>query len=97
VETIRATTADSVTTSPAIVVHLMDKGAILMNTSTGECFELNAIGASEWDLITRGLALESVIDEIVNRYEIDRATAQSDLLRLVDELAQKGIVCVTPR
>jgi hypothetical protein len=92
-----ATLGDSVTASPLIVSRGMDKGAILMNTSSGDCFELNGVGALAWDLIGRGLALEAIVGEIVKAYRIDEATARSDLRRLVDELAQQGIVRVIPR
>jgi hypothetical protein len=87
----------SVTASPLIVARRMDKGAILMNTSSGACFELNGVGTLIWDLIGRGLTLEAIVDEIVKGYETDAATARSDLERLVDDLARQGIVRVTPR
>jgi hypothetical protein len=75
----------------------MDKGAILMNTSNGECFELNGVGALAWELIGRSVALEEIVDAIVRAYRIDATTARADLERLVDELARKGIVRVARR
>lgn len=92
------TTLDgSVTASPLVLARRMDKGAILMNSSSGDCFELNAVGALVWDLITRGLRLEAIVDELVKAYEIDAATARSDLLSLVDDLARQGIVSIVRR
>jgi hypothetical protein len=87
----------SVTASPLIVSHEMDKGAILMDTSNGACFELNGAGALVWDRIGRGLALEAIIDEIVEAYDIDKDTARSDVQRLVDDLARQGIVRIDRR
>jgi hypothetical protein len=92
-----ATIHDSVTASPLIVSRPFDKGAILMNTSTGDCFELNAVGASLWDLIGRGLELEAITAEIVRAYAVDPAIACADLLRLVDELARQGVVVIARR
>jgi hypothetical protein len=88
---------DSVTASPVIVSRRTHQGAILMNTSSGECFELNGVGALAWDLIGRGLALEEIVGEIVKAYRIDGATARSDLQRLVDDLARQGIVRIAYR
>jgi hypothetical protein len=88
---------ESVTASPLIVARPMDRGAILMNTSSGDCFELNGVGALVWDLIGRGLALQGIVDAIVKAYDIDEATARADLLRLVDDLARQGIVRVIRR
>jgi hypothetical protein len=88
---------DTVTPSPHILARRMDAGAILMNTASGDCFELNAVGARVWDLIGRGYALEAILDQVVSTYAIDRATARDDLQRLIGELAQKGIVRITRR
>jgi hypothetical protein len=88
---------DTVTPSPHILARRMDPGAILMNTASGDCFELNPVGARVWDLISRGCALEAILDELVSTYAIDRATARGDLQRLLDELAQQGIVRITRR
>lgn len=92
--TTAATITDSVTASSVIVARRMDKGAILMNTANGDCFELNDAGASVWDLIGRGLDLPAIVDELVRKFAVDRATAHADLLRLVDDFAQRGIVII---
>jgi hypothetical protein len=68
-----------------------------MNTTSGECFELNAVGAAVWELIGRGLELEAITDEIVRAYAVERSTASSDILRLIDDLARQGIVTVARR
>lgn len=93
----QATLDDSVTASPLIVARRIDKGAILMNTASGDCFELNGVGALVWDLIGRGLNLPAIVDELVRTYQVDEATARSDLQRLVDDLARQGIVHVVRR
>jgi hypothetical protein len=75
----------------------MDKGAILMNTSSGDCFELNGVGAFVWDCIGRGMGLEAIARELVKAYEIDETTARADLSRLIEELERQGIVRATGR
>jgi hypothetical protein len=92
-----ATLDETVTASPLIVARRMDTGAILMNTSSGDCFELNGVGTLVWDLIGRGLALGAIVGEIVKAFKVDEATARADLQRLVDELARQGIVRVLRR
>jgi hypothetical protein len=88
---------DAVTASPLVVSRQMDQGAVLMNTASGDCFELNSVGASVWDFIGRGLGLEAIVAEMVKKYNVDEATARADLLLLVNDLAGRGIVHVSRR
>jgi len=88
---------DLVTPSPLIISRTMESGAILMNTANGECFELNRLGATVWDAVGRGLRLDQVVDDIVRTCDVDVATASADVLRLIDGLAQQGIVSVARR
>jgi hypothetical protein len=92
-----ATLDDAVSANPMIVAQRLDKGAVLMNTTNGDCFELNAVGAAVWNYIGRGISLVTVVDEIARDYGVDRGTVSTDVLRLIEELARQGIILLASR
>jgi hypothetical protein len=87
-----ATLDDTIKANPMIVVRQMSGGAVLMNTMSGDFFELNAVGARVWDAIGRGTPLPALVDDLSRAYTVQRETVAGDLLSLVDELARRGLV-----
>jgi hypothetical protein len=92
-----ATLRDGVTISPLIVAQKMAKGAVLMNTANGECFELNVVGAAVWEHLGQGAPLPVLVETIADHYGVDRETVAADVLRLIDDLARQGIVMLAAR
>jgi hypothetical protein len=87
-----AAIGDRVVPSPLIVAQKMDKGAILMDTHSGECFELNAVGSCVWSGIERGDSFDVIAQDLATQYRIPSARARADMDSLVLELLRVGIV-----
>jgi hypothetical protein len=92
-----ATLDDVVKVNPMIVARDMDKGAILMNTMNGSCYELNSVGAIIWNYVVRGMPLRAIAETLASDYNIERIILDADIIRLVDDLASQGIVNLVPR
>ena len=75
----------------------MKDGAVLMDTATGDCFELNGAGRDIWHKISAGADVDDVVDDLLRAYEVDRATLAADVRKLVEELARRGILVPGPR
>jgi hypothetical protein len=82
----------SLAVNPTVVTRTMVDGAILMNAMNGDCYELNALGATVWEQIGRGVPLKGIVAALVERYDVGESKLGADVLRLVDDLAQHGIV-----
>jgi hypothetical protein len=92
-----ATLDDIVKVNPMIVAKTIDRGAVLMNSANGDFFELNAVGSVVWDRIGRGESLPTLVDAIAGNYGVDREKVSADVLRLIEDLAGRGIVILAAR
>lgn len=54
-------------------------GGIVMDVDNGRMFSLNSSGSVMFQLLTRGLDEQSVVDELVRLFGIPAAVAQRDL------------------
>ncbi len=72
----------------------LDNEAVLLESVSGKYFSLNPIGAQAWNLLVEGNSLESVFQILMAEYEVEAERLQSDLLSLMEKLAEKGLVQV---
>ena len=79
-----------------VSASMMPDGAVLMDNATGECFELNRMGARVWQCLARGDEIDDLIDAIASEHSVERSIVSADTLALVDELARRGILLATP-
>jgi hypothetical protein len=78
--------------NPLVVVKPMPTGAVLMHTVTGECFELNRLGAEIWKEIERGAFSSDTAHQIADRYKISAQTVADDVSRLIEQFLRQDIV-----
>jgi hypothetical protein len=55
-------------------------------------FALNAMGEGIWDLLAEELAYDDLADRILERYDIDRPTAEADLAEFLEEMEKEGLI-----
>jgi Coenzyme PQQ synthesis protein D (PqqD) len=80
--------------SDSVVFRELDGEAVLLNLDTGTYFGLDEVGTRIWLLIEQHGLLEPVCDAIVGEFEVDRETAERDVLNLADALERNGLVQV---
>lgn len=83
---------DKLRINPTVVAQAMPDGVVLIDSATGECFELNRIGARVWERLSRGEELVKIADSLAAEYAVDRALISRDITSLVEDLARHGIV-----
>ena len=83
--------------NPSIVMQLLPEGAVLMDSASGNCFELNRIGVEIWKALRLGRSSTEIEDELIGRYSVDRATVSSDIEALIEDLARQGVLVVAQR
>lgn len=83
------------TLNPLVVMQTAEAGAILMHMSTGDCFELNRIGAEVWRMLQETIPVGQIISTIANKHEVPEATVESDVRALLDDLGRHGLLTVT--
>ena len=65
---------------------------VLFHSTKGLYYGLNEIGAEIWRLLADGQAGPSIIEQLKAKYDVDEATANSEVERLTKELANASLL-----
>lgn len=88
------TLADHATPSDDVLIQEVGGEAVLLDLASERYFGLDPVGTRIWALISEGRNLQSVRETLCAEYDADPARIESDLLALVSELAQAGLIKV---
>lgn len=77
-----------------IVFQTLQDELVLLNLHTGVYFGLNAVGARIWQLIQahQPAPLNSVLDALIDEYDVRSDRCSDDLLRLVARLEENQLL-----
>jgi hypothetical protein len=78
--------------NPLVRAEKMTAGAILLDTASGECFELNSVGAIVWARIESGCSFDEIVEGLTRQYGVPPDLASADVEGLVDSLLKLGVV-----
>lgn len=70
----------------------LDGESVLLNLSTGRYYSLNAVGSVVWEQCTGALSLAAICSSISERFDVTSQAAQSDLLDLIVQFRQEGLL-----
>lgn len=74
----------------------VDGEAVILNLADGVYYGLDPVGARVWGLMEQPCTVAELRDAVVAEWEVDAPTAERDLLVLLAELAERGLVEVRP-
>ncbi len=66
--------------------------AAILNLKTGAYYGLNPVGATIWGLIERPIAVRGVLEAILEQFDVDRDVCERDLIDLLRELDERGLI-----
>lgn len=75
-----------------VTVRSTPTGALLIDLTTGRCWQLNRMGADFLSQLDAEKSLEAICDALESRYAVSREVLQSDLVRLTQELSDAGLI-----
>jgi len=78
--------------SPRVYARAFGEEMVLLDFGLGEYFGLDPIGAEVWKRLEAGDVLLQIADALVERYEVSRDAALRDVLVLVGEMHEHGLV-----
>jgi hypothetical protein len=64
----------------------------ILHLEAGTYYGLDAVGARIWSLIQEPRSVEEIRDVLVSEYEVEPALCESDLIALLQRLADEGLV-----
>ena len=68
--------------------------AVLLNLNSESYFGLNDVGTRIWILLVENNNLQSVLDLLLDEYDVAPEQLQTNLLSLVDDMEKAGLVKV---
>ena len=77
-----------------IYAREIDNETVLLDTEGGYYFGLDTVGTRMWQLIQQHRNLRPVYDTLLEEYDVTPDQLESDLLNLVERLAEKGLVVI---
>ena len=67
----------------------------ILDMNRGVYYGLDEVGARIWELIQRPTAVGEIHTTIIEEYDVESARAEQDVLALLQQLADEGLVEVT--
>jgi len=81
-----------VTISPEVLFQEVSGETVLLDLSSENYFGLDEIGTRIWELLNGGSSVGEVVDALLEEYDTDRKTLESDVAELLENLAEAGLI-----
>lgn len=78
--------------SDQAVANMVGDETVILHLGNGTYYGLDPIGARLWTALEGGRSVSAVLDDILEIFEVDRSTAEQDLLALLADLAENELV-----
>ena len=86
--------SDKVTIPAHIMARQVGDETVILDLASGTYFGLDPVGARAWQLLGDGRSVRDVCDTLFSEYEVTREQLTEDILRLLQELIERGLVSV---
>jgi len=70
----------------------VQQDAVLLNMHSNQYYLLDEVGARLWGLLRDGKSLRESYQAILGEYEVDSTQLEQDVLDLVENLKEQGLV-----
>ncbi len=78
--------------SPDVLFQNLDGEAVLLDLASESYFGLNAVGTRVWELLGQDPDVQRAFEHMRVEYNVEHEQLQSDLLCLIEDLANAGLV-----
>jgi len=75
-----------------MLVQVMEGELVLLNVITENYYGLDEVGTRLWAVISESTSIAEAIDTLLEEYEVERATLESDVNDLLIELLEKKLI-----
>jgi hypothetical protein len=84
-----------VTRAPEQVSTSIAEEIVLLGLRTSRYFGLDGVGADVWRHLAEPRRFESLVEHVLENYDVERGPAESDLTVFLRELESEGLVDIT--
>jgi hypothetical protein len=80
--------------STDVVSRVVDGEAVLLDLASGKYFGLNEVGSSVWEHVQEELAVATLLERLLDEFDVEAPALRSDVDELLAELQSKGLISV---
>ena len=78
--------------SSDVMASQVDNELVMMDVERGMYYALNPVGADIWERLTEPQTVADLCAQLVQQYEVDRATCEADVLAVLNDMAGNGLL-----
>lgn len=72
----------------------LDSEVVMMDAATGTYYGLNEVAGTIWHLLGEAKRVDDLVTRLVEDYEVERTQCQRDVLAVLEEMHQRGLIKV---
>jgi len=76
----------------AIVQSQIGEEVVMLDMESGFYFGLNSVASVIWGLLADEIEFESLVDQLMTKFDVERALCEADTKELLDQLLEKNII-----
>jgi len=65
---------------------------VALHIERGQCYGLNIVAADIWRMLAEPISPDEICTRLTEDYEIDSPTCREEVLRLISQLEEEGLV-----
>jgi hypothetical protein len=70
----------------------VDDELVMMDLERGVYYSLDRVGADIWSRLAEPQAVAALCAQLMQKYEVDQATCEADVLAVLNEMAANGLL-----
>lgn len=82
--------------SPQQISTEIPNETVILNLADGLYYGLDEVGAFVWTCLQTPHTVEEIIDALTHEYDVERDRANRDILNLLSDLQEKGLIVAMP-
>lgn len=87
--------SDRVQVPEGVLISKLQDEAVILNLDSERYFGLDDIGTRILTVLTNSESIEAAYESLLAEYDVDRTVLRQDLLALIENLLQQGLVQVS--
>lgn len=88
----KITLETTVVRSSDVLFSPVDNELVMMDIEQGAYFSLDRVGASIWNQLAEPLVVTDLCKQLMQQYDVDQATCETDVLALLNDMAENGLL-----
>jgi hypothetical protein len=74
------------------LVSDMDGSKVMFNIEQGKYYDLGIIGGGIWDLMSSSITIETMVNQLLNIYDVDKEICLNQVCDFLGELIEENLI-----